>query len=835
MRSNIMLLLSAVILLFLVAPVGAKTIDVGTSSNYAYTDPASGVLAASSGDVVHVHSGTYTISSPILMTSGVTLYGDGVDKTIIKMSSHDKFKTSASPGAIVCSSVSNVLIYGLSVTGGESSLSSMHSLSNSYRDYCRGINMRSCTNVTIHDFNYYLGMGDCIFGSSTNDVTIYNCVFNTPGHDGIDCWSGNNWHIYNVKVNTFMNSGIKLAAATNCKVDHITVYSDTSSGYCGVEIMESGNSITIDHCVFGPMGNSVSDGVMTDNADGTVGGTCAITNTIFCKCTGTNYGYNGAHTLTFTTSNIQTTNTDQTALWASEGFGYGSTGYSNGTTTDPAYNGSALPTLTSPSNGETLAATNGKVTFSWSDVNSTAYHLQVSNNSGFTSLISDDYPSTPSFSVAVQNQTVYWRVAAHIDAGSNAGNWTGYTASWSAIVSGNAASLSGVYGTVYDTAVGNPIKGAVVYIWANVYGNWSASFVTGENGQYYFDIPSYLGDDVYCNIVVSATGYQSSVTLPLQTTSQFQGEDIALTQNPSYFSPNYVTFTVIDMTGTTYSNVSTYAYKGTDTSVQSSSVASGYTDYQGNIVFAMDKNIQYTVTFSDSTQNINTKRTVTPSDNMYWVVVWGAVKNSDNSTDQNAEPTTLPKESDLVYVDSGYGDKNGSHATIYWWTNNTDQYSQILYWTVRVVEFNVSTNMPVMSPDNNSLNFSATVTGSGNASVSMDVLRKHTYRVYWEILDDQVGHTIYNYKDLAIEGSGIDPYFDFGFQDMWNYEVLGYTCMLLVGGLFGQRNVNVGAMMMMFLGGFFTFIGWFPHDTGQLMMMSFGCLLVLVYSYTRRD
>lgn len=821
----------------LIGVASAKTIDVGTG--YTYADIASGVQAAVSGDSVHVHASStpYVISTAILMKSGVTLYGDGVSSTIIKMDNRDHFNSAASIGAIMCSSVNNVVIYGLSVTGGEASLSSMYSLSNTYRDHCRGIYLKNCNGVTIHDFNYYLGMGDCIFGSGSSNVVIYNCVFDTPGHDSVDSWSGSNWHIYNIKVNTFINACIKTAATTGMMIDHSTFYCTESmhSGYGGVEIMESGNSITIDHCVFGPMINSQSKGVVTDDADGSVGGTCAITNCIFYQCTGGNYVFSGAHTLTYTTSNIQTPTSLDWATWASEGFGYGATGYSSGgDTTLPPYNGSTLPTLTTPTNGQTLSSTNGKITFSWSNVNSTNYHIQVANDAGFSSILYDQYATSPAVSLDIQNKTCYWRIAAHIDAGANTGTWTNYTSAWNFTASGNSVSLAGVYGTVYDTSVGNPIKGAVVQIW-NQASNWSATYVTGDNGQYSFAVPANSG---YYDLVVSATGYQTTpYPLPLEMGTAFQGENIALAKNPSYFAPNYVTFTVIDMTGTVYSNVTSTVFKGTDTSSSSNAIDHDTTDYQGNVVFTLDKDVQYTVTFVDPIQNINTHRTIMPADNMYWVVVWGANKvvTGNDSEDQNAEPTPLPSESDLVYVDSALVDKNMTYSTVYWWVNNTDQYSKITFWTLQVVEYNVSANMPVMSADNTSLNYSATLTGSGNSTVMLDVARGHTYRLYWQVLDDQVGHTIYNYQDWTSNFAGINPKFDFGFEDQWNYEALGYACMLLLGGLFGQRSVNVGAICMMFLGGFFVSIGWFPADVGQMMMMSFGCLLVLVYSFTRRD
>ena len=413
MRSSTMLLLSVIVFLFLIAPASAQIIDVGSA--YPYHDIASGVQAAISGDSVHVHGSStpYTISTPIQMKSGITLYGDGVSSTIIKMDSREHFKTPATSGAIICSSVNNVVMYGFSVTGGETSLDSMYTLPNlPYRDNCQGISIKNSNTITIHDYNFYLGMGDCIHGTSSNTITIYNCVFNTPGHDGIDCWTGNNWHIYNVKIETFINACIKPATATNMVIDHSSFQCTNSkgSGYCGVEIMQGGNSITIDHCVFGPMLNSQSKGVTTDDADNSVGGTCAINNCIFYQCTGGNYVYNGDHTLTYTTSNIQTPSSLNWALWASEGFGYGATGYSSGGDSSlPAYNGSALPTLSVPANGSTTTV-NGNITYQWSDVNSTSYRIQVSNVSNFSTTLYNTTTSSNAISLGMSNGSYYWRI-----------------------------------------------------------------------------------------------------------------------------------------------------------------------------------------------------------------------------------------------------------------------------------------------------------------------------------------------------------------------------------------------------------------------------------------
>ena len=80
----------------------------------------------------------------------------------------------------------------------------------------------------------------------------------------------------------------------------------------------------------------------------------------------------------------------------------------------------------------------------------------------------------------------------------------------------------------------------------------------------------------------------------------------------------------------------------------------------------MDKNIEYTITFVDPTQNINTRRTIVPTDSMYWIVVWGAVKNTDvnTTTDQNAEPAQLPRDSDYIKYGVGQATKNISYSYI---------------------------------------------------------------------------------------------------------------------------------------------------------------------------
>ena len=427
-----------------------------------------------------------------------------------------------------------------------------------------------------------------------------------------------------------------------------------------------------------------------------------------------------------------------------------------------------------------------------------------------------------------KKRSYYWRISAHIDAGANAGTWTSYTTANSFTISGNVNSTGGLYGTIYDTQVGNGIQGAVVTI-INKDNNESKIAVTDADGFYSF---SDIGGSGVWYMTVSATDYQgTSWQLPVDVSSTYERKDVALVKSANYFLPNYVTFSVTDIWLNQYSGVTATVYQS-DLVIDTKQ-----TDMYGKVQFKLDKNIEYTITFVDPTQNINTRRTIVPTDSMYWIVVWGATKNTDVNTsqDQNAEPAQLPRDSDYIKYGVGQATKNISYSYIVVGINATSSASNITGWSTSVAEVYPSNDTVMTDANNSTLNYSVTVVGFGNSTTKIEVPSGRTYKVYSQIASDKLSQPVYKQDFITITESGVRSDLDFGFEDQWNYEALGYACMLLIAGLFGQRSMNVGALLLILMGSFFTYERWFPSNAGTLMMNGLAIIAFVAYSMTRRD
>lgn len=597
-------LISVSVLIFILFSGGAyaKTIDVG--SGYTYSNIASGLSAATAGDYVHVHPGTYTISSSLIVPSGVTLYGDGYNTTTILAADPLDFYSDSNPAMIYLNGKSDVTIYGFTFNGGGGSLSEMHEINNDYRDYCSAIKTRTSTDVTIHDCYFTLTYGDSIRSSGDNEnVYVYNCIFNTPGHDGLSMYYGTNWRMSNCIVNTFINAGMRFENVEGAEIDHCTFYSDTSSGSGGVEGLRAmGSNIRVHHNLFRNMNNKNGDGIFFYSpSSGSVNISYNVMYDIPGTYIGTNFAYTGS-------GNILGASPESESYWVGLGYGYNAAGVSGGTSTPTkVYDGDPTVTLTSPNNGASIPTANGNVSFSWSNVNSTSYRILVATDSGFTSIVHNKTTSSAAISLALNTSTTYyWKVSAYNDVGAT---WTAYTSSRSFTTTGDSASPAGVYGIVYKTSTTSPIQGAVVTFYND---SWSGTTVTGEDGRYTFSV--YEVGTYY--ISASATDYQSSLQIPVNvTTATYIERNIALVESPSYFAPHNVKFIITDNLLRERYNANVTVYKDTDTSY----IAQKETGTDGSVTFDLDEKTRYRIeTVYGTYTQIDY---IMPSETMYYIII----------------------------------------------------------------------------------------------------------------------------------------------------------------------------------------------------------------------
>jgi hypothetical protein len=234
---------------------------------------------ASPNDIVYLRKGTYYITGAINLKSGVTLRGEGEENTKIEAASPDYFSEKYS-AMIYFKGVSNAELYGLTVDGGVASLAVQHDTGGKDRE--SAIRVEDSTNCKIHDVYVTLINGDGVRGDDSSNIDVYNCQMMCSGHDGVQIWGGNKWHVYNCNMNLFVNSGVRLADTTNGIIEYCTFYSDTNSGFCGVELEDGVNGAVIKHNLFRNIHSKVGQGIATVHATGDV----YIENNVFYDCPG---------------------------------------------------------------------------------------------------------------------------------------------------------------------------------------------------------------------------------------------------------------------------------------------------------------------------------------------------------------------------------------------------------------------------------------------------------------------------------------------------------------------------------------------------------------------
>ncbi|WP_048064897.1 carboxypeptidase regulatory-like domain-containing protein [Methanosarcina acetivorans] len=484
------------------------------------------IESANSGDTVQLASTTFHISSPIIMKSGVTLNGNGIGATVIYCDNPSS--NFATQNIIHCEGVSDIEISNFLIDGGWESLSIMHAASNRYREYEKGVYLRGCSNVAVHDLKMQYSMGDFIYCSrNTNNVQVYNTVCK-PGHDSFDAWSaGDGISIYNNCWGTFINSCIKIHNTKNVQIYKNTFYTDTGSGNAGVEVM--GGDVTglnIHNNIFSTLRLNT---IYQDLADGTSSGSGTVSNNIFYNSP----SYNGIGGLDIvSTGNIVTSS--YSCSRGTEDYGYVA---DNGTRNLPDYNGSVIPSVTFPADDSTISTVNGYVSISWSYLNATSYSINVYNSaSQFDSshLIYSLNTSQTSANVPISSTGTYAiKIGAHDDVHNS---WVYNSPVSFFTVNGkkSATVYSGVYGYLTDAATGQPVQSAVITLSND---QEDCTQITDVDGLYQFTVNNEEG--TYC-LTASATGYHNSPELPVNMTGINTEINLKMVKTPDYSEPHYV-------------------------------------------------------------------------------------------------------------------------------------------------------------------------------------------------------------------------------------------------------------------------------------------------------
>ncbi|MGB9929146.1 MAG: hypothetical protein ACPK85_12210 [Methanosarcina sp.] len=643
-----------------------EIIDVGPGTSFSpkgsgdQTVINAAIELADPGDTVQLASMTFHISSPITMKSGVTLNGNGIGATVIYCDNPSS--NFATQNIINCNGTSNIEISNFLIDGGWESLSKMHSASNKYRSYEKGVYLPGCSNVVIHDLKMQYSMGDFVFCSkNTNNVQVYNTVCK-PGHDSFDAWSaGNGISVFNNCWGTFINSCIKVHNTKNVQIYKNTFYTDTGSGNAGVEVM-GGNvtGLNVHNNIFSTLQLNT---VYQDPADGACSGRGTVSNNIFYNSP----PYNG-----ITGMNVKSTGNKVTSSYSSSKE-TNVCGYipAEGTRSLPVYNGSVLPSVTFPTNCSTVSTANGYVTVSWKYLNATSYSIDVYNStSKFDSshIIYSLNTSQTSANVPIINNGQFAvKIGAQIDENDDIHNTWVYSNPVSLFkVSGKNSKApakfhSGVFGYLTDATTGQPIQSAVITL-SN--GTWEDTQISDVDGLYRFMIDyEGKGENTYC-LAASAPGYHNSPKLPVNMTGLNTEMNLKMTRMPNYSEPHYVQIYVFNNSNEKIYGCEIQVYTPDNAPGNGKPNFCAWTNKEGRVNFHLTEGVTYKIVATTPEGQMYIKK-LTPDLDKYTITIpEDTISTNTVPSDDKSEICAIPPIKTVISTNCTYEQINDTAAYI---------------------------------------------------------------------------------------------------------------------------------------------------------------------------
>lgn len=609
------------------------------------------IESADSGDTVQLASTTFHISAPIIMKSGVTLNGNGIGATVIYCDNPSS--NFANQNIISCEGISDIEISNFLIDGGWESLSIMHAASNKYREYEKGVCLRGCSNVIIHDLKMQYSMGDFIVCSkNTNNVQVYNTVCK-PGHDSFDAWSaGDGISIFNNCWGTFINSCIKIHNTKNVQIYRNTFYTDTGSGNAGVEVM-GGNvtGLSIHNNIFSALQLKT---IYQDPADGACSGKGTVSNNLF---------YNSPEYTGINGMNIKSTGNVVTSSYSSsrdtKDYGYVA---DHGTRNLPVYNGSVLPSVVSPANCSKISTVNGYVSISWKYLNASSYSINVYNStSKFDSahLIYSLKTSQTSANVPISSDGSF---AVKIGARDDVHNSWIYSSPVSLFtVKGktSAAVHSGIFGYLTDATTGQPVQSAVVTLSNDT---WKDTQITDVDGLYQFMVEN--GKGTYC-LTASATGYYDSSELSVNITGLNTEINLKMAEASDYCAPHYVQLYVSSNSNERLPGCEVQIYAPNNDPSDEKPNFCAWTNNEGRVNFHLTQDVTYKIVIITLDGQKHTS-TLTPDLDQYTITI----PSEDTSaipamqTVISANCTSKQINDTAAYINASYYDSSSRSSNL---------------------------------------------------------------------------------------------------------------------------------------------------------------------------
>jgi hypothetical protein len=211
---------------------------------------------------VHIKSGIYTINNPIEVYSGITLEGDGVGKTVIKLVKDAALDTKSlfyiipsmrnpqhgadtimvpliwavGSTANKCVGANDVIFHDIEVDVNYDNNAQIRL----GRGYFNVIQLYNSKNIEIYNMYMHDGHGDGVRIVNSANVIVHDCKFVKLGHEPVFFIRSDNCHHYNNTVAIRTNSGGRCNDCTNSSIHNNEVWAwnpkDWSAGGPGFQI-----------------------------------------------------------------------------------------------------------------------------------------------------------------------------------------------------------------------------------------------------------------------------------------------------------------------------------------------------------------------------------------------------------------------------------------------------------------------------------------------------------------------------------------------------------------------------------------------------------------------
>lgn len=450
-----------------------------------------------------------------------------------------------------------------------------------------------------------------------------------------------------------------------------------------------------------------------------------------------------------------------------------------------AYSSLDVPVPTSPINNENLVYEYppivNEVNLTWTGNGGNTYSYEVRDIGG--TLIASGSTSNTYAIVEIPEGSYYWTVES--DLTETMDSLQSYFMVSNTYITAGTTSVVGV---VYEMEnfVKSPIGEAVVYISNDTFSDHES---VGSDG--YFSFTGLTANTTYY-LKASATDYDTSeIALVTPAGGNTTVKDILLVPETKYYESHKVKFVVQTIWGSVYSGVDVDVYK----TGSINSLVSGETGTDGSITFELDEEIEYRITFVNTTQGINEDITIYPMAELYTIypttedvervaddIKFGAIGSNINLT--------------AGYINASFLDTSGTTTLAELWINETD-----------------GTNLYYFSTANSSATWSQVVAANNT-----------TYLVHFSLQNTELTGSFLQDRVISFN-EGVTGPFNFGFTEQWHYQLLGTALILFVGLLFGAVNAQMGAVVVVLLGWFNVYTGWYPSNVKTILMLMMATLV----------